>query len=92
MSFEMMAFEHEINPMENEEHGKQQLDLPIISEEFVENKNFNAIINNRVSKANVAFAFGENKLKNIRKDNELRKSFYPDMKNRASRAANKFIA
>jgi hypothetical protein len=29
----------------------------------------NANANNRVSKANVAFAFGENKFKNLRKEN-----------------------
>ena len=42
----------------------------------------------RVSKANVAFAFGENQLQNMRKNNELRKSFYPDInKHRQSRMA-----
>lgn len=51
-----------------------------------------AVVNNRVSKANVAFAFGENRLKNIRKENEARKSFYPDMNSRKSRAVNKIIA
>ncbi len=49
-------------------------------------------VNNRVSKANVAFAFGENRFKNIRKENEARKSFYPDMNPRKSRAVNKIIA
>jgi hypothetical protein len=29
----------------------------------------NMSINNRISKANVAYAFGENKLKNIRAEN-----------------------
>ena len=43
---------------------------------------------NRVSKANVAFAFGDNQLQNIRKNNEIRKSFYPDInKHRQSRMA-----
>ena len=42
----------------------------------------------RVSKANVAFAFGENQLQNMRKNNELRKSFYPDInKHRQTRMA-----
>lgn len=65
----------------------------IVNEKYVGGGNNNPInINNRVSKANVAFAFGENKLKNIRKENETRKSFYPDTNARKSRAVNKLIA
>jgi hypothetical protein len=52
----------------------------------------NANANNRVSKANVAFAFGENRFKNIRKENDTRKSFYPEGNARKSRAVNKIIA
>ena len=54
--------------------------------------NNNMSINNRISKANVAYAFGENKLKNIRAENEKRKSFYPDLNSRKSRAMNKLLA
>lgn len=40
----------------------------IVNGKYVGNQNsHNPNINNRVSKANVAFAFGENKFKNLRK-------------------------
>ena len=46
----------------------------IVNGKYVGNSNLstsapNSALDNRVSKANVAFAFGENRLKNIRKEN-----------------------
>ena len=71
MSFEMAAFEHEMSEEQNAPaQDRMKFNQSIVNEKYVGGGNSNpANVNNRVSKANVAFAFGENKLKNIRKDN-----------------------